>query len=159
MTSYIKTNAIRMLEAMTIPHSVIEYDSDEENLDALTVAGKIGAPEEQVFKTLVTRSDRDVIFVFCIPGSSSIDFKKAARITGSKKIDMIGVKELLPLTGYIRGGCSPIGMKKKYPLYLDELAVLFDSIYISAGVRGLQIKISPHDLSRICDGIFADVTG
>ena len=158
MTSHYKTNAVRMLESAGVVHSVIEYFSDEENLDALTVARKIGAPEEQVFKTLVTRSDRNSIFVFCIPGNSSIDFKKAAKITGCKKIDMIQVKELLPLTGYMRGGCSPVGMKKKYPLYIDELALLSDYIYISGGVRGLQIKIKPDDLSRICNGTFADVT-
>jgi len=159
MTSHVKTNAIRMLESKSIPHSIIEYEYNKDSLDATTVARNIGAPEEQVYKTLITRSDRDEIFVFCIPGSSSIDFKKAAKITGSKKIEMIHVKELLPLTGYVRGGCSPIGMKKKYPLYIDELSCLFDHIYVSAGIRGLQIKINPHDLFRICDGIFGDVTG
>jgi Cys-tRNA(Pro)/Cys-tRNA(Cys) deacylase len=158
MSSHPKTNAIRIAEASGISYSVAEYEPDEENLDALTVARKINAPEEQVFKTLVTRSDRNDIFVFCIPGNTSIDFKKAAKITGCKKIDMIQVKELLPLTGYVRGGCSPIGMKKKYPFYVDELALLFDSIYISAGARGLQIKIKPDDLNRICEGTFADVT-
>jgi Cys-tRNA(Pro)/Cys-tRNA(Cys) deacylase len=159
MAPHVKTNAIRMIESAGIQYGIFSYDYDEDSLDALTVAHKIGAPEEQVFKTLVARSDRDDIFVFCIPGSSSIDFKKAAKITGSKKIDLIGMKELLPLTGYVRGGCSPVGMKKKYPLYIDEMAMLFDSIYVSAGIRGLQIKINPADLSRLCSAIYGDITG
>ena len=159
MTSPTKTNVIRIVESLGIPHRVVSYECDGENLDAATVARSIGAPEEQVFKTLVTRNDKDDIYVFCVPGNSEIDFKKAARITGSKKIDMIGMKELLPLTGYVRGGCSPVGMKKKYPVYIDELALVFDRIYISAGIRGLQLEIEPGELCRICDAAVADVTG
>jgi len=159
LTSSVKTNAIRLVESAGIPHRIIPYEYDEDNLDALSVAVKLGVPGEQVFKTLVTRNEHDMIFIICIPGTGSINFKKAAKITGSKKIDMIAVKELLPLTGYVRGGCSPIGMKKKYPLYVDELAGVFDSIFISAGIKGLQIEIAPDDLLRICDGTLADLTG
>jgi Cys-tRNA(Pro)/Cys-tRNA(Cys) deacylase len=115
-----KTNAIRILEANKIPHQSFEYESNEEELDAVSVALKIGAEPEAVFKTLVTRNEKNEIHVFVIPGNFELNLKKAAKASGSKNIEMIKVKELQPLTGYIRGGCSPIGMKKLFPTYIDE---------------------------------------
>ena len=152
-----KTNAVRLLEANNIQHSTITYKVDEGDLSGITVANKIGIEPEKVFKTLVTRGDKNDVNVFCIPVTEELDLKKAAVISGNKKIEMIKEKELLPLTGYIKGGCSPIGMKKKYPTYIDETAQLFDEIYVSAGIRGMQIKINPKDLSEIVNGVFAEL--
>ncbi len=152
-----KTNAVRILESNNIPHSTISYEFNEEEIDAVSVANKIGLNPETVFKTLVARNEKNELNVFIIPGSYELDLKKAARASNSKKIEMIKVKELQPLTGYIRGGCSPIGMKKLYPTFIDETAQLFDEIYMSAGARGMQVKLSPNDLARIIDGIFADL--
>ena len=115
-------------------------------------------PSEQVFKTLVARGDRTGIHVFCIPVCCELDLKKAAKAVGDKKIDLVPVKELLNLTGYIRGGCSPVGMKKKYPTWLDETAVLWDEIAVSAGERGHQMVLSPDDLARITEATFVDIT-
>ncbi|MGE5399519.1 MAG: Cys-tRNA(Pro) deacylase [Ignavibacteriales bacterium] len=153
-----KTNAVRILEARGVRHSTISYEVHEDELDALSVADKIGAGHEEVFKTLVARGDKTGINVFCIPASAELDLKKAALVSENKKVEMIKVKELLPLTGYIRGGCSPLGMKKSYPTYIDETAQLFDEIYVSAGVRGMQLKISPRDLAETTGGAFADIT-
>lgn len=152
-----KTNAVRILESNNIPHSTTIYEFNEEEIDAVSVAHKIGLNPETVFKTLVARNEKNELNVFVIPGSYELDLKKAARASNSKKIEMIKVKELQPLTGYIRGGCSPIGMKKLYPTFIDETAQLFNEIYISAGVRGMQVKLSPHHLARVIDGIFADL--
>ncbi|MCU7495396.1 MAG: Cys-tRNA(Pro) deacylase [Ignavibacteria bacterium] len=153
-----KTNAIRILESHGIKHSTVSYDYNEDELDAITVAEKIGAEHEAVFKTLVTRGDKTGINVFCIPAVAELNLKKAALASGNKSIEMIKVKELLPLTGYIRGGCSPIGMKKSYPTYIDETAEIFEEIYVSAGVRGTQVKINPGDLKKVTGAAFADVT-
>jgi Cys-tRNA(Pro)/Cys-tRNA(Cys) deacylase len=153
-----KTNAVRILESHSIPYDVIEYESDDETIDAMSVARKIGTEEECVFKTLVTRGDKTGIAVFVVPGNFDLDLKKAATASGDKKIEMIRVKELLPLTGYIRGGCSPIGMKKAYPTWIDETALLFDRIYVSAGVRGMQIHIAPRKLAETVAASFADIT-
>lgn len=152
-----KTNAIRILESHGIKHSTFSYEYNEDELDAISVAGKIGAEPESVFKTLVTTGDKTGITVFCIPADTELDLKKAASTSGNKKIEMIKVKELLPLTGYIRGGCSPIGMKKLYPTFIDETAQLWDEIYVSAGVRGTQVKISPIDLKNLVEAEFADL--
>ncbi|MFN8672358.1 MAG: Cys-tRNA(Pro) deacylase [Candidatus Sericytochromatia bacterium] len=152
-----KTNAVRILDAKKINYSLHTYEVDEENLDAVTVANKINAEPESVFKTLVARGDKNGINVFCIPGNMELDLKKSASISGNKKVEMIKVKEITDLTGYIRGGCSPIGMKKEYPTYIDETCNLFDEIYISAGVRGTQIKISPNDLKELINAVFADL--
>ncbi len=152
-----KTNAVRILESNNILHSTISYEFNEEEIDAVSVANKIGLNPETVFKTLAARNEKNELNVFVIPGSYELDLKKAARASNSKKIEMIKVKELLPLTGYIRGGCSPIGMKKLYPTYIDESAQLFDEIYISAGMRGMQVKLSPHDLVKVIYGTFADL--
>ena len=139
-----KTNAIRILEKENISHSIHSYDVDESDLSGITVANKIGAEPERVFKTLVTRGDNSTINIFCIPVTEELNLKKAAVVSRNKKVEMIKEKELFPLTGYVKGGCSPIGMKKKYPTYIDETAQLFDEIYISAGVRGMQVRLKPR---------------
>lgn len=141
-----KTNAARLLEKAGITYELIPYTVDESNLAAEHVAQELGEDIEQVFKTLVLRGDKNGLFVCVIPGNFEVDLKVAAKISGNKNCDLIPMKELLPLTGYIRGGCSPIGMKKPFPTFIHESALLHDHIYISAGVRGLQLKISPQDL-------------
>jgi Cys-tRNA(Pro)/Cys-tRNA(Cys) deacylase len=154
----LKTNAIRILESKEIAHATATYDYDEENLDAVGVGDSIGAPAETVFKTLVARNNRNEIMVFVVPGNFELNLKKAAISSHSKSIEMLKVKELLPVTGYIRGGCSPIGMKKFFPTFIDETAQLHDKIYVSAGVRGTQICLSPLDLLNVVQGTFADLT-
>lgn len=154
----LKTNAIRILEVKGITHTFSTYEVNEDELDAVSVANKIGAETESVFKTLVTQGDKTGVIVFCIPGNLELDLKKAAAASGNKKIEMIKMKDLLPLTGYIRGGCSPIGMKKNYPTYIDETAGLFDQIYVSAGARGIQVRLTPNDLINVIDGTYADLT-
>lgn len=146
-----------MLDTHQIPYSIIEYESDEENLDALSVADKIGFEPERVFKTLVARSDKNEIVVFVIPGNFELDLKKAASVSGSKKVEMIRVIEIQQLTGYIRGGCSPIGMKKQYRTFIDETAQLFNHISISAGSRGIQVIVSPTDLLSLIEAEYADL--
>lgn len=140
------TNAARLLSAASIAYELIPYEYTEDDLSATHVAQTLGEDIERVFKTLVLRGDRNGLFVCVIPGNFEVDLKLAAKISGNKSCQMIHVKELFPLTGYIRGGCSPIGMKKKYPTFIHESALLYDYIFISAGVRGLQIKIAPADL-------------
>ena len=141
-----KTNAARLLDAAGIAYELIPYQVDPDNLAADHVAEQLGEPLEQVFKTLVLRGDRNGLFVCVMPGDMEVDLKVAARISGNKSAAMIHMKELLPETGYIRGGCSPIGMKKSLPTYIYESALLYPYIFISAGVRGLQIKIDPNEL-------------
>jgi len=152
-----KTNAVRILELQNIPHSTMEYEFNEDEIDAVSVAKKIGANPETVFKTLVARNEKNELHVFVIPGNFELNLKKAAQASSSKKIEMIKVKELQPLTGYIRGGCSPIGMKKLFPTYIDETAQLNDLISVSAGMRGMQIKLSPYDLAKTINAQFADL--
>ena len=142
----IKTNAARLLDAAGIPYELIPYDFTEEDLSAQHVAAELGEDIDQVFKTLVLRGDRTGFFVCVIPGDFEVDLKVAARISGNKSCEMLHVRELLPTTGYIRGGCSPIGMKKAFPTYIHESALLYGYIYISAGQRGLQFKMAPQDL-------------
>ncbi len=153
-----KTNAIRLVESAGLSFYTKEYEYDEKDLSGVTAAAKIGMPSEQVFKTLVTRGDKNGINVFCIPVGDELDLKKAARVSGNKSVQMVHVKELLSLTGYIRGGCSPVGMKKKYPTFFDETAVLFDEIAVSAGVRGMQIVANPDDLIAYLEAEAFDVT-
>lgn len=141
-----KTNAARLLETAGIHFELIPYEVDENNLAADHVAAQLGEPIERVFKTLVLRGDRGGLFVCVMPGDMEVDLKVAARISGNKSCAMIHVKELLPETGYIRGGCSPIGMKKPFPTFIHESALLYDYIYVSAGQRGLQLKIAPQAL-------------
>lgn len=144
----VKTNAMRLLEQAKIKFETKEYEVDENDLSGETVAKKVGMDPDSVFKTLVTKGDKNGIAVFCIPVTGELDLKKAAKATGNKKIEMVAVKDLLALTGYIRGGCSPVGMKKQYPTYFDETAVLFEKIAVSAGVRGCQIIVNPEKLSE-----------
>lgn len=144
-----KTNAARLLDSKGISYELIPYEVDESDLSANAVASKLGQDTDQVFKTLVLRGDKTGVFVCVIPGSKELDLKKAARISGNKNAAMVQMKEILELTGYIRGGCSPIGMKKKYPSYIDENCILYDQICVSAGIRGLQLKITPDDLILI----------
>lgn len=141
-----KTNAARLLDAAGISYELIPYEVDEAHLEASHVAEQLGEDLDVVFKTLVLRGDRNGLFVCVMPGSLEVDLKVAAKISGNKSCEMIHVKELLPLTGYIRGGCSPIGMKKALPTFIHESALLYGHIFVSAGVRGLQLKISPSDL-------------
>lgn len=143
-----KTNAMRLLEQAGIPFEVREYEYDENDLAGEHAADGIGMPGEQVFKTLVTRGASGGLYVFCIPVCGELDLKRAASAAGEKNIAMIHVKELLPLTGYIRGGCSPIGMKKQYPTFIDETAELYDTIAVSAGARGCQLILSPQSLMQ-----------
>ena len=141
-----KTNAARLLDSAGIAYELIPYSYSEDDLSAQSVAAELGEDIDMVFKTLVLRGDKSGLFVCVIPGDFGVDLKTAARLSGNKSCEMVHVKELLPLTGYIRGGCSPIGMKKQYPTFVHESALLYDYIYISAGQRGLQLKISPQDL-------------
>lgn len=143
-----KTNAVRLLEKAGVRYELNVYDVDENDLSAVHVVETLGADIRTLFKTLVLRGDKSGILVCVIPGDAEVDLKKTAKISGNKKVDLIPMKELLPLTGYIRGGCSPIGMKKQYPTYIDSHAQNVPQIFISAGIRGLQIKISPVDLAN-----------
>lgn len=152
-----KTNAIRILETKEIPHTTAQYEYDEDDLNAVTVANSIGVAPETVFKTLVARSEKNQIIVFVIPGNFELNLKKAAVSSHSKNVEMVKVKELFPLTGYIRGGCSPIGMKKQFPTYIDETAQLYENIYVSAGVRGTQVSLSPLGLASVIKASFADL--
>lgn len=149
-----KTNTARLLDQAGIPYELIEYSFTEDDLSAQHVAAELGEDIDQVFKTLVLRGDRNGCFVCVIPGNFEVDLKVAAKISGNKSCEMLHMKELLPTTGYIRGGCSPIGMKKTFPTFIHESALLYDYIYISAGQRGLQLKINP---GQLIDYIKADI--
>lgn len=143
-----KTNAARILDELGLPYELTSYEVDEENLSAVHAAASVGENIEQVYKTLVLKGDKTGFFVCVIPGGKELDLKAAARASGNKSCEMLHVKELMPVTGYIRGGCSPLGMKKEFPTYIHEDCLLWDFIYVSAGKRGLQIKINPQDLLR-----------
>jgi len=152
-----KTNAIRILEANKIHFQLFHYEFSVEEIDAVSVARKINAEPESVFKTLIARSNTNEYFVFVIPGNETLNLKKAASVSEVKKIDMIKEKELLPLTGYIKGGCTPVGLKKPFQIFIDETAELFDEIYISAGVRGTQMKLNPVDLVNLVNAKIEDL--
>lgn len=152
-----KTNAARLLDRAGIDYRLVPYAFDENDLAATHVAAELGEDIRSVFKTLVLHGDRSGYFVCVIPGDQEVNLKKAARIAGAKKADLIPMKELLPLTGYIRGGCSPIGMKKPFPVFIHSSAVDFKTIYISAGVRGLQLAINPADIIRYIPATVADL--
>lgn len=147
----IKTNAARLLDAAGIPYELIPYEYTEDDLSAQHVAKELNEDIDTVFKTLVLRGDKTGMFVCVIPGDFEVDLKVAARISGNKNCEMLHMKELLPNTGYIRGGCSPIGMKKKLPTFIHESCLLYDYIYISAGQRGLQLKLRPRDLIQFVE--------
>lgn len=152
-----KTNAVRLLEAAGIGFATREYEVDENDLAAQHVADSLGEDINRVFKTLVLRGERTGLFVCVVPGNCEVDLKKAAVAAGDKKAEMIAMKELLPLTGYIRGGCSPVGMKKPYPTFFHTTATDFDAIYVSAGVRGLQLEIAPDALIAFVGAKVADL--
>jgi Cys-tRNA(Pro)/Cys-tRNA(Cys) deacylase len=152
-----KTNAVRILDSHNIHYQLFEYEFNEDEIDAVSVANKVNAPHEQVFKTLVATGDKTGTVVFVIPGNEELNLKKAATASGNKKIEMIKVKDLLALTGYIRGGCSPVGMTKKYPTFIEETSVLFEKIYVSSGIRGMQMLVSPADLANITESVFSDL--
>ena len=152
-----KTNAARLLDKAGIEYNLIPYDFDENDLAAQHVAESLGQPIERVFKTLVLHGDRSSYIVCVIPGNGEVDLKALAKMSGNKKVEMIPMKDLLGVTGYIRGGCSPIGMKKKFPTYFHSTASSFSTIYISAGVRGLQIEINPQELMDFVGASAGDV--
>ena len=141
-----KTNVARLLDKANIAYELIPYEVDESDLSAIHVAECLNEDVRQVFKTLVLKGDKTGYFVCIIPGADEVDLKRAAKVSDNKKCDLIPMKELLPLTGYIRGACSPIGMKKQFPTYIHYTALQYTSIYVSAGQRGLQVKLSPNDL-------------
>jgi Cys-tRNA(Pro)/Cys-tRNA(Cys) deacylase len=146
-----KTNAARFLDSLKIDYKLTEYEIDESDLSAECAAKKVGLPPEQVFKTLVARGDKTGVLMACIPGNAELDLKTMASVSGNKKVEMVPMKEIQHLTGYIRGGVSPIATKKRYPIFLDESAMKFPFISISAGARGSQILISPRDLIGTLD--------
>ncbi|NVI99201.1 Cys-tRNA(Pro) deacylase [Myxococcus sp. AM009] len=144
-----KTNAARLLDSLGVTYSLRDYDVDPEDLSAETVAAKVGMPAEQVFKTLVARGDRTGVLMAVVPGNAELDLKALARLSGDRKVDTVPLKELQPLTGYIRGGCTAIGGKKDFPVYVDETMALFDAIAVSAGARGTQLVLAPADYLRV----------
>ena len=153
-----KTNVMRLLEAAHIPYQAVTYEYDESDLNGLHMARQLQLPPEQVFKTLVTVGSDGKLYVFCIPVSNELHLKKAAQAAGVKSVEMLKQSQLLPATGYLRGGCSPIGMKKAYPVWIDESAQLWDNIYVSAGRRGCQVRLQPADLMKIVNAAEADLT-
>ncbi|SNS03427.1 Cys-tRNA(Pro)/Cys-tRNA(Cys) deacylase [Anaerovirgula multivorans] len=153
-----KTNAARILDKYKIIYELREYEVDKTDLSAENAALKVGIPLEQVFKTLVARGDKTGVIIACVPGGAELNLKKAASISGNKKVELVPLKEVQQLTGYIRGGVSPIGMKKNYPTYIDSSALQFPNIMISAGVRGCQILINPNDLLKVVAGTIGEFT-
>ena len=153
-----KTNAMRLLDTAKIKYEVKEYEVDENDLSGTHIAEQIGLPFEQVFKTLVAKGENSGVVVFCIPVDKEINLKKAAVVTGNKKLEMLHVKDLLGTTGYIRGGCSPIGMKKKFPTYIDESAKNFQQITVSAGVRGAQLLLNVEELVKFVEAKICQIT-
>ena len=152
-----KTNAVRLVEQAKIPCREAFYEFDENDLNGTHAADAIGLPQEQVFKTLVARGEKTGINVFCIPVCCELDLKKAAKAAGDKNMELVAVKELLGLTGYIRGGCSPVGMKKKYPTFMDETCVLWEEIAVSAGARGHQLIVPPEPLAELVGAKLLDL--
>lgn len=153
-----KTNAARLLDKAGISYDLVPYEVDPDNLAASHVAEQLGEDINMVYKTLVLHGDRFGHFVCVIPGNREVDLKKAAKISGNKKAEMIPMKELLPTTGYIRGGCSPIGLKKPFPIFIQEDCLQYSHIFISAGQRGLQIKISPKELIKFINATSGDIS-
>ena len=154
-----KTNAARLLDKAGLKYSLIPYEFDENDLAAQHVADSLGQDIARVFKTLVLHGDKTGHIVCVVPGNAEVDLKALAKVSGNKKVEMIAMKDLLAVTGYIRGGCSPIGMKKRFPTYFHSSALDFDTIYVSAGVRGLQLEISPSDLIGYTGAVVGEVAG
>lgn len=157
MTTPTKTNATRLLESANVPFETLEYEVDENDLSGMHIANQLNIPPEQIFKTLVLKGEKLGYFVCCLPVCDELDLKKTAKAFGDKKCDLIPMKDLKDLTGYVRGGCSPIGMKKKFPTIFDETAELFDKIYVSAGMRGMQMVLEPGALIKFVDAKTADL--
>ena len=153
-----KTNVARLLDKAKVSYELIPYEVDESDLSAVHVAASMGENVEQVFKTIVLHGEKSGYFVCVVPGDQEIDLKRAAKVSGNKKCELLPMKELLPVTGYIRGGCSPIRMKKHFPTYIHHTAEQYPYIYISAGQRGLQIKLDPADLLREARAEYAELT-
>lgn len=153
----IKTNAMRILDSLNIEYNSMTYDDSDGKVDGISVAEKIGKSPEQVFKTLVAHGNSGNIYVFIIPVAEELDFKKAARAAGEKKIEMIHVKDIVKHTGYIRGGCSPVGMKKDYPTFIDESALILDTMIVSGGKIGIQMELEPEDLGKVVNAKILDL--
>ncbi len=153
-----KTNAMRMLDVAKIPYEALEYEVDEKDLSGVHIAESLHFPPEQMFKTLVARGDKNGVAVFCIPVAEELNLKYAASVSGNKRLELLPVKELLGVTGYIRGGCSPIGMKKKFPTWVDESALQFERITVSAGVRGIQLLLEREALLQFIQANVAPLT-
>src|SRR4051812_4500553 len=154
-----KTNAVRLLEEMRVPHEMREYEVGPDDLTAETVAAKVGLPPGQVFKTLVARGDRHGVCFAVVPGNCRLDLKALAKLTGDRKVETVPLKEVQPLTGYVRGGVTVLGARKAYPVYLDETAELFEVVAVSAGVRGLQILLAPADYVRATGAQLGPIAG
>ena len=154
----VKTNAMRLFDKAKIKYDTIEYEIDENDLSGVTIAKKANLDDKMVFKTLVAKGDKTGYLVFCIPVAKEVDLKKAAKISGNKKIEMVHVKDLLGLTGYIRGGCSPVGMKKKFDTYFDETCKNFEKITVSAGVRGCQLLLNTGDITKFTNAKINSLT-
>jgi Cys-tRNA(Pro)/Cys-tRNA(Cys) deacylase len=152
-----KTNAARILDQLNITYELRAYEVEEDELDAVTVAHKVNMPPEAVFKTLVARGDKTGVMLALVAADAELDLKKLATVSSNKKIELVAVKELWPLTGYIRGGCSPLGAKKNYPVFIDETVILSEHVSISAGQRGLQLILAPDDLRRATEATLADL--
>ena len=153
-----KTNAVRQLERLGIPHELRDYAVDPDDLSAESVAAKVNMPAEQVFKTLVVRGDRNGVCLAVVPGNCELDLKALARLTGDRKVEPVAMKELQPLTGYIRGGVTALGCRKNYPVYLDDSALVHPQIAISAGIRGTQIVLSPQDYQQVTGAVAAAIS-
>jgi Cys-tRNA(Pro)/Cys-tRNA(Cys) deacylase len=153
-----KTNAMRILDSLGIDYETLTYEWDEDHLDAIHASQSAGIETQQVFKTIVMQDSDNAVFVFCLPADFSVSLKKARALTKSKDIDLIKMDKLQNTTGYIRGGCSPLGMKKHFPTFIEELAQLEEYIYVSAGQRGIQLKLKPEDLLTASGAVFADFT-
>jgi Cys-tRNA(Pro)/Cys-tRNA(Cys) deacylase len=148
----VKTNAVRQLDSLGIKYDLRDYEVDPEHLDAETVAAKVGLPPEQVFKTLVARGDRTGVLIAVVPGNTELDLKALARLSGDRKVEVVHLKEVQPLTGYIRGGVTALGLRRDYPVFVDETIELFDTVSVSAGVRGTQIFLAPGDYLKAVNG-------
>lgn len=153
-----KTNAMRILDRSGVRYETIPYNVDEDHLDAVHVAKEAGLELDRVFKTIVMVNQSKELFVFCLPAQLEVSLKKVRELTGSKSMELLKLDLLQKYTGYIRGGCSPLGMIHSYPTFIEELATIEDSIYVSAGLRGLQLRLSPYDLARCCNARFASFT-
>lgn len=152
-----KTNAARLLDDLGIPYDMHEAEVDPDDLSAVTMAARLGEDNARVLKTLVARGDKTGVIEACIPADAELDLKALAKVSGNKQVAMVPLKEVFPLTGYVRGGCSPLAGKKKYPVFIDETAMLYETIYVSAGQRGVQLELAPDDLVRACGAEYASI--